>query len=177
MTVSTFDPFRRVPGHELREWLRERNERPTDEVVLDYVIPLSGMIMPGMGLGMRLRALARLAPSWRLARAHRTRDGFIGLHECDMITVLDRTQLWPVLAIRLAMMALAVAMSLFMALPGWVVVLFGATAWLTTGWRAWFAVPALVTALGFLTFQQLPLVLLWAPMVLLLVQVRVSSPC
>ncbi|WP_410663473.1 hypothetical protein [Amycolatopsis sp. lyj-84] len=176
MTVSTFDPFRPVPEPELREWLRERNERATDEVVLDYVIPLSGMIMPGAGFGMRLRALTRLVPSLRLTRTHRTRDGHIGLHECDMITVLHRTQLWPVLATRLATAALAVAMSLLMVVPGWVVAVFGATAWLATGWRARFAVPLLTVALAVLALERTSLALLWAPMVLLMLQVRLALP-
>jgi hypothetical protein len=176
MNVSTFDPFGPATDRKLRDWLVERNERDVDEVVLDYAIPLSAMATRGVGLGMRLRALGRLVPSWRMTRAHRSRDQRIGLYECDMFTVLERTLLWPVLAVRLTAMALAVLAGLLIAAPDLVLVLLGVTAWTTTGWRGRFAFPLLAAVFAVVAWRQLPLVLLFVPTTLLLVQLRVGLP-
>ncbi|MCE7002029.1 hypothetical protein LWC34_04175 [Kibdelosporangium philippinense] len=175
MTVSTFDPFRPVSDQELRDWLRHRNDLAVDQAVLDYVIPSSGMVTDGVAISMKLRAIARLVPSWRMTRAYRSGGGKIGLHECDMITILDRAQFWPTLVIRAATVALAVLISLLMAVPTWMSVLFGVMAWTTTGWRGRFAFPLLGIASALVVWFQLPLALLWAPLSLLMVLGSVSK--
>lgn len=176
MTVSTFDPFRSVTDPELRDWLRHRNDRPTDEAVIDYVVPLSSMVEPTISVLWRLRGLARLIPSWRMTRAHRSRDGRIGLHECDMFIILERILLWPALGTRLAATALTVAMGALMALPGLIVSAFGVAAWITTGWRWRFALPLLAAASVPVILQGTSSVVLWALLLYLFLQVRISVP-
>ncbi|WP_419703227.1 CHAT domain-containing protein [Promicromonospora sp. NFX87] len=174
--VSTFDPFGPVSDQELRDWLVHRYELPDDEVVLERAAPWGVLFTTGVGIGGRLRGLRWLVSSAHLTRVGRSRDGQIGLYECDLSTLLDRTVLWPALVVRLAAVALAVLAGLFVAAPGLVVALLGLTTWTMIAWRARFAFPLLGVALALVAWIELPLVLLFVPMTLLLVQLRVSVP-
>ncbi|MGW1225063.1 CHAT domain-containing protein [Streptomyces sp. NPDC002530] len=134
MNLSSFDPFRDDAVDALPGWLAGRN-RGDDEDVVEYALPLCVLFGRGQGIGTRARLLARAVRSWRFIRRGRSRESRIGLHACDLHTVRDRVLWWRALAVRCAVVGVAVGACLLVADPGWAVLWFAVGAWGVLGWR------------------------------------------
>ncbi|THA60169.1 CHAT domain-containing protein [Streptomyces sp. A0958] len=154
MNLSVFDPFGADAADELPDWLARRNRRTDDEAVIEYVLPLALLFSRKVGIGTRLRVLPQVARSWSVIRRGRSRESRIGLHACDLLTVHDRVLWWRALAVRSAVVALALTACLLLSPPGWVDLWFPATAWALTGWRRAPAAALVVAVLAWIAWQQ-----------------------
>ncbi|MFD7865705.1 CHAT domain-containing protein [Streptomyces sp. NPDC059783] len=153
MRLSAFDPFRDDAVDELRGWLAGRN-RGDDEDVVEYVLPLCLLFRRGQGIGTRLRLLGRGVRSWPFIRRGRSRESRIGLHACDLHTVRDRVLWWRALAVRCAVVGVAVGACLLVADPGWAILWFAAGAWGVLGWRRGMAAAVFVVLCAWAGWQR-----------------------
>ncbi|MFD4956731.1 CHAT domain-containing protein [Streptomyces sp. NPDC058451] len=153
MNLSAFDPFRDDAVDELPGWLAGRN-RGDDEDVVEYVLPLCLLFYRRQGIGTRLRLLPRVVRSWSFIRRGRSQESRIGLHACDLQTVRDRVLWWRALAIRSAVVVVAVAACLLVTPSGWAALWFAAGTWALLGWRREVAAALFVALCAWAAWQR-----------------------
>ncbi|MEU5156155.1 CHAT domain-containing protein [Glycomyces sp. NPDC021274] len=174
--VSMFDPFSVDASSRLNEWLSDRYKRDGDEEIIDLVIPLGNVFdfRSRADLFLFSERLGRVIPSLVLSRRFRTARGSIGLHECDLITALDRALIGQISVVRAILTLIGVAFGLLAALSPPYLVLLALLGWTIIGSGRRLAIIFAAAVLGLVAWREPLQLMVFVPVAVGSVLVRPS---